>query len=79
MVNDCGRNSKKLYTLVSNFTGTFKENPLLEGLSNEELAEQFAEFFIQRSRILDRVWVVMTILHTLSLNLADSQKRKCQA
>ena len=45
---DCGRNSKKLYTLVTNLTGTFKENPLPEGLSNKELAEQFAKFFITK-------------------------------
>ena len=48
MVNDCGRNSKKLCTLVPNLTGTFKENPLSEGLSSEELVEQFAEFFITK-------------------------------
>ena len=47
MVNDCGRNSKKHYTLVTNLTGTFKENPLPEGLSNKEVAEQFAKFFIK--------------------------------
>ena len=46
MVNDSGRNSNKLYTLISNLTGTFKENPLPEGLSNKEFAEEFAEFFI---------------------------------
>ena len=42
------RSSKKLYILVTNLTGTFKENPLPEGLSNKELAEQFAEFFITK-------------------------------
>ena len=40
-----GRNIKNFYTLLSNLTGTFKENPLPEGPSNEELAEQFVEFF----------------------------------
>ena len=48
MANDCRKNSTKLYTLVTNLTGTFKENPLTEGLSNEELVEQFAEFFITK-------------------------------
>ena len=87
MVNDCGRNSKKLYTFVTNLTGTFKENPLPEDLPNRELAEQFAEFFLTKIRRLDRtlmkkestVQAVMVILPTLSLNLTDSWKRKWQA
>ena len=28
MVNDCGKNSKKLYTLITNLTGILKETPL---------------------------------------------------
>ena len=38
----------KLYTLVTNLTGTFKENPITEGISNKKLAEQCAEFFITK-------------------------------
>ena len=48
MVRDCGRNSKKLYILVTNLAGTFKENHFPEGLFIKELAEQFAEFFITK-------------------------------
>lgn len=45
-VNDCFGNTKRLYKLVSNLTGTEMENPLPESESDEELAEKFADFFI---------------------------------
>ena len=85
MVNDCGRNSKKLYTLITNLTGTFKENPLLEGLSNKELAEQFAEFFITkikkiRQQLDKGIYSLGSNGYpTHSLQTTDSQKRKWQA
>ena len=87
MVKDFGRNSKKLYTLVTNLTGTFKENPLPEGLSNKEVAEQFTEFFITKIKKIRQELDDKGIYrigsngkpNTLSLNLTDSQKRKWQA
>ena len=39
-------NSKHLYNLIAELTGSKVENPLPEGLSDEELAEHFADFFI---------------------------------
>ena len=39
-------NSKHLYKLIAKLTGSKVENPLPEGLSDEELAEHFAYFFI---------------------------------
>ena len=41
-------NSKHLYKLIAELTGTKVENPLPEGLSNQALAECFANFFITK-------------------------------
>ena len=42
-------NSKHLYKLIAELTGSKVENPLPEGLSDEELAEQFANVFIGKN------------------------------
>ena len=39
-------NSKHLHKLIAELTGLKVENPLPEGLSDEDLAEHFANFFI---------------------------------
>ena len=41
-VVECKNNTKKLYKLISNITGTTKVNPLPEALSDKELADKFA-------------------------------------
>ena len=41
-------NSKHLYKLIVELTGSKVENPLPEGLSDEDLAECFANFFITK-------------------------------
>ena len=41
-------NSKHLCKLIAELTGSKVESPLPEGLSDEELAEHFANFFIGR-------------------------------
>ena len=40
-------NTRKLYKIISNLTGQDKTNPLSEAHSDQELAEHFAEFFLQ--------------------------------
>ena len=45
-VLECQKNSKKLYALIANITGKKTNNPMPETTSDQELAEQFAEFFI---------------------------------
>ena len=42
---DCGKDCRKLFDLVSNITGTTKENPLPKCSSDKVLVDQFAEFF----------------------------------
>ena len=42
---ECGRDSKKLYKFVSIITGTSKINPMPTASSDEQLENEFAEFF----------------------------------
>ena len=39
---------KQLYSIMSQITGSAKSNPLPEGKSNVELAEEFADFFLNK-------------------------------
>ena len=41
-------NSKHLHKLTAELTGSKVENPLPEGLSDEDLAEHFANFIIKK-------------------------------
>ena len=45
---DCGRDMKKLFSLVFNITGTKPQNPMPDGESDEELSEKFASFFTKK-------------------------------
>ena len=45
---ECDKDSKKLYKLALSLMGAMKENPLPECDTNENLANQFAEFFITK-------------------------------
>ena len=47
-VNQCNRDTRQLFKLVSNITSSTKDNPLPDGKSNQELANQFAEYFIDK-------------------------------
>ena len=47
-VVECKNNTKKLYKLISNITGTTKVNPLPETASDKELADKFAYFFYNK-------------------------------
>ena len=46
----CDRNSKKLYDIVSNLTGTKAVNLLPENNDSEQLANEFADFFMEKIR-----------------------------
>ena len=47
-VNQCSRDTKQLFRLVSKITSSTKDNPLPDRRSNQELADQFAEYFIDK-------------------------------
>ena len=50
----CDRDSKKLYDLVSNLTGTKADNPLPEHNDSEQLANEFADFFMEKIRKIQK-------------------------
>jgi hypothetical protein len=47
-VAECNRDTKKLYQLINQITGSQAENPLPEHTSEDELANQFANFFMSK-------------------------------
>ena len=64
MMEDCNRDSKKLYNLASLLMGMVKENPLPDHTDKEELADQFASFFITKiQKIRDQLDSLPTYCH----------------
>ena len=57
-IDDCQKDTKKLYKLVVYLTGTATENPLPPGKTDNQLAEDFAKFFMNK-------------IQTIRDNLAD--------
>ena len=51
-VADCNQDSKKLYSLVCYHTGTKVDNPLTEHTDDEQLADEFADFFIGKIKTI---------------------------
>ena len=47
-INATTRNSKKLYQLITKLVGQNKSNPLPTSTSNEELADKFANYFLEK-------------------------------
>ena len=47
-VEECGKDSKKLYRLITELTGGPKENPFPDNIEENSLANQFAEFFLNK-------------------------------
>ena len=51
-VNQCNRDTKQLFRLVNEITSSTKDNPLPDGISNQELADQFADYFINKIQLI---------------------------
>ena len=51
-VADCNQDAKKLYSLMSYLTGTKVDNPMPEHTDNEQLADEFADFFMGKVKTL---------------------------
>ena len=67
MIKDCNRDSKKLYNLAALLMGKVKENPLPDHTYKEELANQFASFFITKfQKIRDQLDNLPTYCHISS-------------
>ena len=48
MVIDASRDTKKLYKIINNITGTKEDNPMPVGDSDTEIAQSFAEYFVEK-------------------------------
>ena len=49
-VIEAGKDTKKLFEHIDMMTGKKKSNPLPPSMNNEDLAEEFASFFINKIR-----------------------------
>ena len=47
-MDECRHDTKSLYSLVANLTGTKSENPLPPNHSDDELANMFADYFMEK-------------------------------
>ena len=47
-IKDNHNNPRQLYKIISSLVGQDNTNPLLDAQTDQELAEQFAEFFLQK-------------------------------
>ena len=55
-VLECDKDTKKLYNLVNNLTGSIKFNPMADDTSEESSAEKFADYFMgKKERIRDEL------------------------
>ena len=63
-VTECAGNTKKLYSLVSYLTGLEIENPMLPGKTDGKLAEEFAEYFMQKIKTILRGSGISPIIYT---------------
>ena len=50
---ECGRDTGKLYDLINNITGITKESPLPDHTNEKALANEFAEFFLDK---IQKIW-----------------------
>ena len=49
---NCNRDAKKLYSLMSYLTGTKVDNPMPEHTDEEQLADEFADFFMEKIKTI---------------------------
>ena len=47
-VNDCNNDTKKLYAFVNGIIGRVSENPMPKSHCDEQLAEEFADYFMAK-------------------------------
>ena len=63
-VKQHGKDTKKLYKLVNALMGNNTENPMLKAKSDEELAQQFADFFLEKIQKIRTMFQDITPLQT---------------
>ena len=68
MVDDCNRDSKKLYNLAALLMGAVKDNPLPDHTDKEELTNQFASYFITKIQNIRHQLDNLPIYHHTSID-----------
>ena len=69
MVINAGRDTKKLYKIINNITGTKEDNPVPLGDSDTEIAQGFAEYFVEK---IDKIRHSLSVYHRTPLQLKTS-------
>ena len=55
-INECNKDTKKLYSLINNLTNSKTDNPMPDAESDEALANTFADYFMKKiSKIRDEL------------------------
>ena len=55
-IDECNKDTKKLYSLINNLTGSKTKNSMLDAESDEALANTFADYFMEKiSKIKDEL------------------------
>ena len=63
-IKQCGKDTKKLYKLVNALMGNSTENPMPKAKTDEELAQQFADFFLEKIQKIRKMFQDITPLQT---------------
>ena len=55
-INECNKDTKKLYSLINNLINSKTDNPMPDAESDEALANMFADYFVEKiSKIRDEL------------------------
>ena len=49
-VSGCGQDTKKLYSVINGLIGRTMDNPMPESESDKQLAEDFADYFMEKNQ-----------------------------
>ena len=58
-ISECETDTKKLYNLIRYLTGTITFNPLPPRSSDDELVNEFADYFMNKINPLETAWTVI--------------------
>ena len=68
-INESSKDAKKLYVLINHLSGCTQENPLPINKSNKILAEEFADFFINKIRTIREKFEGIDCCHYQPVNV----------
>ena len=60
---ECIKDSKQLYKLFNNLTGSTKENPLQPRTDDKQLADEFVNYFTDKIKTSETLWIIMSLIY----------------